>query len=266
MAIIKTYKQTTKNTVRPADTIKKVTQYCLPHMLTAVLIPFCLIVISLILGLFNLTGIAEMIVNYIAFPLSLVSTVLITLKQIYALRGAFPRETKDKNTVILSVLACSIISFILLINLFHISCYLLGIFPMSFSGAAYIRDMYTSSPAALNLFYVTIFFLISTLSIMCSAAYFIGYNKGGRFSFSYSCFRFIIMYVLLLVIFVLAYFIATFLDIIALERIQISSSIFNSSILCSFVTFILVAIPFDITLYFILRKNLLNIKKELHRD
>ena len=261
MAILKSYQKPTNHQKRASQTIKQVAEYCLPHMLLAIMIPFIILIVGLVMRYVNLTTVAEFTVDFIAFPLALLSIAVITIKEIYALRGAFPRETNDKNTVILSILFFSAFCVFLLISLFHFSCYLLGLFPMDFRGAAFIRDMYRSSPAAINIFYVAIFFFVNTLSQMTISSYFIGHNKQHRLKFSYSCLIFILMYVILLLVFILSYFIATFLDIIALERIQISNSIFNSSILCSFVTFIVISIPYNIILYFIARNTLSKIKK-----
>ena len=262
MAIIDSKKTSIKDRINPSFVIKKVAEYCLPHMLLAVLIPFFLVILSIMLCFLDLISIAEIIVNYIAFPISIFSALIITLKGIYALKGAFPRNTKDENIVIISVLSCILISYLLLINLFHISCYLLGVFPLNFSGAIYIRDMFYSSPSALILFYVAIFSLLITITNMTLTSFFMGYKRGGRFCLSYSCIKFVLMYVILLILFILCYFFATFLDIITLEKIQIQNSIFNSAILCSFVTFILVSLPYNIAQYFLLKHNL--IKKEMH--
>lgn len=254
----------TKN-ITPHEITKKVARYCLPHMMISVAVPFGVLIISLFLRAAGLLNIAEITANYIAFPLALLSPVIITIKVIGTIKGAFPRKTKDEHNVLLSILLCSALSFLALEITFNVSCALLGLYPLDFAGAAYMRDMFFSSPSAMLLFYFTILILYITVNMMTVAAYFIGHKKKNKFNFTISCLVFILIYVIILILFLLSYFAATFLDIIALESIQIQGSIFNSSMLCSFITFIVISVPFNLILYKVIINVVRNIKKELHQ-
>ena len=106
-------------------------------------------------------------------------------------------------------------------------------------------------------------FCISTCSYKLSIVTFV--RQKNKFNFTISCLVFILIYVIILILFLLSYFAATFLDIIALESIQIQGSIFNSSILCSFITFIVISVPFNLILYKVIINVVRNIKKELHQ-
>ncbi len=237
--------------VTVAPVFKKVAAHCLPHMLIIVLIPFALIILSLVIRALGAKSASEAIAYYIAFPLALLSPLFITVKQINTLKAAFTRKTKDSHRVILSVFFCSGICIVLLECFFCLSCALYGFYPLEFRAAAYMRDMYASSPAAVILTYTAVFFAYALISLMSTTAYFIGDSSKKKIRFTLSCLVFVGMYMLVLIMFLLAYFCATFLDIKALESIQISSSFFNSSILCSFVTFIIISMLAFPALYFI---------------
>ncbi len=234
----------------------KVCKYCFPHMLIIATIPFIFVLISLLFRLFGAINIAESIAMYMAFPIALISPMISTVKIIYALKGAFPRKTDDSHKVVLSVFFCYAVCTLITIILFNISCSIYRAYPLDFPSAAYMRDMFTSSPSAMMLFYFTVFCLYITISLMAVTAYFIGYKKKTKHSFSISCLVFILMYVIVLVAFILAYFAATFMDIIALESIQISSSIFNSSMLCAFLTFLFTSFLLSPIIYCINIKTL----------
>ena len=264
MPILNNRKTSQSKAPLPYEVTKKVARYCLPHMLLSVAIPFGAIIIALLMRLTGLINVAEFITEYIAFPLALLSPVIITLKLIYAIKGAFPRKTNDKHNVILSILICASLSFLILEIMFNLSCALLGLYPLNFASATYMRDMFSSSPSAIILFYFTLLVLFITINMMTITAYLMGHKKNSKFNFTKSCLVFILIYVIILILFLLSYFVATFLDIIALEGIQIQGSIFNSSILCSFITFIVVSIPSNLILYKIIIKSVMNIKKELH--
>ncbi len=221
---------------------RQVVSYCILPELIITLIPFALVLLSLALQAVKADYAAEILSYYVAFPLCLAAPLLITLKQVSTLRKSFPRNTPDAHRVILSVFFSSALCIIFEIMLFILSCYLYSIFPMKFLWAAYIRDMFSSSVGAMIITFSAVFFAYALISLMSTTAFFMGEASKKKFSFSLSCLIFLVMYVILLLIFVFAYFGATFLDIKALENLQIANSIFNSSMLCSFVTFILISV------------------------
>ncbi len=251
-----------KPTQTSTQVFKKVCVYCLPHMSALTLAPFSVVLLSLLISVMGGFSVAEFLTTYVAFPLAVAAPLFITVKIIYALKGAFPRKTNDSHKVVLSVFFCSSLCIVVLELLFNLSCAMYSAYPLRFMGAAYMRDMFASSPSAMILFYVTLFFLYTVISLMSVTAFFIGDSTKKRFSFTLSCMIFIGMYVILLLLFILAYFAATFLDIIALESIQISGSIFNSSMLCSFITFILLSIIVIPLLYIINMSYLKKIKAD----
>jgi len=256
MSILNNKKRENNNYYSRTPVFKKVVAYCLPQELSMTLFPFLLVVISLIMASFKAVWAAEFITFYIAFPLAVIVPLLLTVKQISVLKSSFPRKKDDSHRVILSVFFSTLLCILLLIVLFCVSCSLFELFPMDFRAAAYMRDMYTSSPAAMIITYITVYIAYALLSLMSTTAYFLGEATKKKFSFTISCMIFLGMYVALLILFLLAYFAATFLDIKALEAIQIANSIFNSSMLCSFSTFIIIAIAAMPILYCINYKAL----------
>lgn len=236
----------------------KVCRYCLPSMLIATFIPFILVLISLLLGSLNAIPAAEFISHFLAFPIAVMTPLFFTVKNIYALKGAFPRKT-GSHKVVLSVFFCSCICTIILILLFDLSCALYGAFPLNFKGAAYMRDMFASSIGAMFILHVTIFIFYTFISLMAITSYFIGDRSKVRFKFTLTCIVFLAIYVVFLILLILCYFASTFIDITALENIQISQSFFNSSMLCAFVTFDILALITSPALYF---TNLRSLKKE----
>lgn len=238
----------------------RVMKYCLPHELLITALPFFIVVISILTASFGAIESAEFISFKIAFPIALLAPLFITVKQIGVLKSSFPRKTDDSHKIILSVFSSTLLCQLILIILFCISCSIYGLFPLNFRPAAYIRDMYMSSPAAMIITYITVFMAYTIVSLMSTTAYFLGERTKNRFSFTISCLIFAGMYVLLLIIFLLAYFSATFVDIKSLEDIQIANSIFNSSMLCSFVTFIFIVIASLPILYWINYKALVKLE------
>ena len=259
MPIIPNKKSHAKSTTQK-PVFSKVCKYCLPQMLTITIIPFVLVIISLILATINAITAGEIIAHYIAFPLALCVPLFHTVKMIYALKGAFPRKTNDSHQVALSVHFCYCLSTMLLIILFIISCNLYSAFPLNFRGAAYMRDMTASSSGAMFILYSTVFIFYTFISIMILASYFIGDRSNVKFKFTLSCIVFFAIYVIFLIFLILCYFTSTFIDITALENIQIAQSLFNSSMLCAFVTFDVLAVLTIPILYFI---NIKFLKKEL---
>lgn len=242
MSIIKNNKAGSKSGYAQTPVFKKVVAHCLPIELIITFVPFAMVLLSLLFAAFGAIDAAEFICYYLAFPLALTAPLFITLKQISTLKGSFPRKSNDSHRVILSVFFSTLLCFFLLICLFSLACSLYDMFPMNFRACAYMRDMYMSSPAAIIITYITVFMAYTLVSLMSTVAYFIGEGTKKKFKFTISCLIFVGMYVVLLVLFLLAYFTATFLDIKSLEYIQISNSIFNSSMLCSFVTFIFISV------------------------
>lgn len=237
----------------------QVCKYCLPQMVTATVFPFALVLLTLLLGAVKALPAAEFTAHYIAFPIALCVPLFYTLKMIFALKGAFPRKTNDSHKVVLSVYFCSCICTLLLIILFILSCTLYSAFPLNFKGAAYMRDMSASSIGAMFILYSTVFIFYSFVSLMAVTSYFIGNRSRVKFKFTLSCIIFFIVYVIFLILLLLCYFTSTFIDITALENIQIAQSIFNSSMLCAFVTFDVLAVLTTPILYFI---NIKFLKKE----
>ena len=247
---------TQKKKYAKAPIFKQVVGYCIfPDLLFTVL-PFGAVLISLALQALKASSAAEFIFNYIALPLFVIAPVLVTLKQINTLKKSFPRSS-DAHKVILSVFFSSGVCFATDVILFVLSAYACSVFPMSFRSAAYIRDMIASSPAAMTITFITVFMLFSLICLMTTTAYFMGEASKRKYSFTLSCLIFLIMYTVLLIIFILAYFGATFMNIKVLESIQISNSFFNSSMLCSFVTFIFICIP-SLPILYKLNYNALN--------
>lgn len=247
------------------DITKQIAIYCIPRMMLYVAVPLAIVVLSLIIRAIGLITAAEFTLDYIAIPLFIIAPVLINIKTTNIIKKSFPRTKKDERIVLTSILSASLLSLASLVITIIISVSVCGIFPYDFPVASYLRNSMYVSPYAITIFYITLFVLISTLSQMATTSYFIGHNKESRFNFTRSCVVFLIIYVALLILFVMSYFIATFFDIIALENIQIKNTIFNSSILCSFITFDVIALPYNLILYFILYNSLNTTKKELHR-
>ena len=233
-----------------APSFLEIIKYCLPHMGIMALIPIACVILTLILRAFGLSTIAEFATSYIAFPQFILMPLGITVKVINTLKLSFPRNSYS-HRVFLSVLGCSAISTIAIELLFIIGCSLYGFFPLEFRGAAYMRDMYTSSPAAMNIFYMTLFMFYTFITMLILASHFISDRLVKKGKFTLSCLVFIAFYIFFLIFFLLSYFGATFLNIITLERIQINSSIFNSSMLCAFLVFDILSLLFSPALYFI---------------
>ena len=215
----------------------RVMSHCMPIEILATLAYLIPVVISLIIRYFSQKLAADFIFNYIAIPLALIAPVLVTVKQIKTLKASFPRESEDSHKVILSILSCTAISFILLEISFFITCQIYSIFPFDFYIASYVRDMFLSSIPAMLLCSATIFFAYLLISMMITTSYFYGESLYKNYSFTISCVSFSVVYFIFLIIFILSYFAATFVDVTALENIQIKNSFFNSSILCAFVIF-----------------------------
>ncbi len=221
---------------------KQVVLYCLKIEVIMASLPFVFVLISIGLRALSLKSAAEFISVFVVFPLFAIVPLLVTIKQINTFKRSFPRASNDKHRVILSVFFCTALIIIINIILFITSCYLYSFYPLEFREAAYIRDMFASSIGAMVITFLAVFVAYLLISLMVTTAYFMGEAKRKKYSFTLSCIIFFIMYVILLIIFVIAYLTATFLDIKALENIQIANSIFNSSILCSFVTFIVISL------------------------
>ena len=237
-------------------TLLQVFKYNLPHMGIMVMTPITTVVLSLILRAFGLSSAAEFITLYVAFPLFLFMPIGATVKTINTLKRSFPRKTNDSHKVFLSILLCSCVMTILTEVFFNIGCSMYGFFPKEFKWAAYMRDMYASSPAAMNIFYISIFFFYSFLSLLIITSYFIGDRVASKMKFTVSCLCFVLFYVLFLVLFLVGYFVSTFLNIIVLENIQIPYSIFSSGMLCAFVVFDVLSAIISPILYFIALKFL----------
>ncbi|MBQ2863148.1 MAG: hypothetical protein IJE84_03140 [Clostridia bacterium] len=247
------------------DITKKIYLYCIPRLLLYIIPPFAAVILSLIIRAIGVIAAAEFILNYIVIPLFIFCGVLINIKTVDIIKRSFPRTQKDGHKVLSRIISSSLLSFAALVITIIISLLLYGIFPYDFPAASYLRDMMYISPYAITIFFMTLLILIFTFSQIAVASYFIGHKKQTKFTFTKSCLVFFLIYVALLILFVLSYFAATFVDIIALENIQIVNTIFNSSILCSFITFDLIALPCSLIMYFITYKSLNTSKKELHR-
>ena len=246
------------------DLTKRIFIYCIPRMLLSIIIPFIVIILSLIIRAIGIVSIAEFILNYIAIPLFIIAAIIININTTDIIKRSFPRPKMDAHRVLTSIFISSLLSVAVLVLTVLISVSVYGVFPYDFPVASYLRDMMYISPYAITIFYITLFVFIFTISCMATTSYFIGHKRKNKFNFTQSCLVFLIIYIIVLIFFIVSYFAATFIDIIALENIQIANTIFNSSILCSFVTFDVIALPCNLILYFILYNRLTNTKKELH--
>ncbi len=240
-----------------APVFLSVCRYCIPHMAIAAAVPFILMLLSLLIRAAGAVSTAEFTALYIALPLYIAVPLFCTVKVISALKGAFPRKSNDAHKVILSVFFCFCTVTAILIALFNITCATFSAFPLDFKWAGYMRDMNASSHGAMFIFYSSVFLFYTYISLMAVTSYFIGDRSRFRFKFSLTCIVFLLIYVLFLLLLLLSYFASTFMDITALENIQISQSIFNSSMLCAFVTFDVLAIITSPLLYFINYKKLI---------
>ncbi len=237
----------------------RVAGYTLPTELIICSVPLIISLLSLLIRAVEGTAVAEFLYNYISIPLFILTPILITFKQISTLKKSFPRVGDDTHKVIFSVLGTSALTIFICVIMFIVSCYIFSSFPLDFKSAAYMRDMFTSSVTAMVIAAITVFVAYCLISLMTTCAFFMGEATGKKYSFTLSCLIFLLMYVLLLIIFVFAYFAATFLDIKTLETIQIENSFFNSSILCSFVTFIFISFLAFPVLYVLNYRSLKNL-------
>ncbi len=231
-------------------------KYCIPHMGIMAMLPITGVVVSLILRAIGLYAVSEFITSNIVLPMFILMPIGVTVKVINTLKRAFPRKTRDSHRILLSILLCSSLTTILIEVFFSIGCLMYGFFPLEFQWASYMRDMYASSPAAMNIFYFSAFVFYTFISLLIITAYFIGDRTTRKFKFTLSCLIFILFYVVFLILFLIGYFIATFLNIVVLENIQIANSIFNSGMLCAFLVFDILGVLISPALYFITVKFL----------
>lgn len=239
---------------------KEVMLYCLPHMLIITFVPFAFCILSLIIRALGAKDAAESLFLYIDLPLILSAPLFTTIKVITVLKRSFPRKDSLGKYILayttLSYLAC----LLLLIVLFIITCTFFDVFPLDFKIAAYMRDMHTSSPAALFVFYLTVFCGYALLSLLCVLSYFKGNFSNGSFKFTRSCLWFIIYYFPVLFLFLTVWFISTFIDVSALNKIQIAYSLFNSGMLCVFIS-LTVTCLLSYPIFYYLSYKILTFKK-----
>ena len=242
MAIIKNSKKAHSQYEQKRTLFKKVLLYCLPTMLIISLIPFSLTLIALLLRAIGIIDISDAFYSYVIFPLTLISPVFLTTKVISVLKGSFPRKDSSGQRILIFVMLSFFVSLIILAIQFIISNELLGIYPLDFKLAAYMRAMHASSPMAMFITYISLICVYALLSIMAVCAYFKPQKSSKDRVVSASCMWFVIYYVPILLLFLLIEFISTFVDITGLQKIEIAHSLFNSGMLCALISLMITAL------------------------
>lgn len=215
--------------------LSKVASYLIPTYLMIISVPFALNLISYLVCLLSFDNISDFIYNYISVPLYFICPIIVYIKQISTLTKSYPRKDNDKHRVFISVLSISSAAVLINILLFPFGAEILSVSINRFHIASYMSDMFVSSPLAMLIFYFSVFIIYSLIGMMCTSSFFIGDRSKFKNKFTVTCITFLAIYVLILILFVITFILATFTDISGIENIQINNSFFNSNILTAFI-------------------------------